>query len=133
MGFYIALWPVWGCTFISPKGTNYDPIFNDTNGYIFGQWIGNRYKNYTSIFYLLPITKNWNVVFLFSPLPSLFLSLCHLDIIWVLGGDTQFPLANDKVPPCYISYNWYNMLDFYLSSYGGRYSTRYDPYYLTFY
>lgn len=50
MDFYIALWPIWGSAYISPGGApKFQLIFDDASAYWYGNWIGQRYKDYSSI------------------------------------------------------------------------------------
>jgi hypothetical protein len=50
-GIFIGLLPTWGDKVDKKWGVG-PVIFNNENGYAYGQWIGNRYKNYKNIIWI---------------------------------------------------------------------------------
>jgi len=50
-GIFIGLLPTWGDKVDKRWGTG-PVIFNKENAWIYGQWIGNRYKNFTNIIWI---------------------------------------------------------------------------------
>ncbi len=58
LGIYIALLPTWGDK-LAKKGWGIGPeIFTIENAYNFGKWIGNRYKNYDNIIWIIGGDRN---------------------------------------------------------------------------
>lgn len=49
---YIGLLPTWGDKVISSKEDG-PAVFNESNAYVYGQWIGNRYKDWPNIIWIL--------------------------------------------------------------------------------
>ena len=50
---YIALLPTWGDKVFKNKWGRGSEIFNESNAYTYGKWIGNRYKNRTNIIWVI--------------------------------------------------------------------------------
>jgi Protein of unknown function (DUF4038)/Putative collagen-binding domain of a collagenase len=62
---FIGLLPTWGDKVISLWGDS-PIIFNETNAYTYGRWLGNRYKDYPNIIWILggdrpPFTDSMDV------------------------------------------------------------------------
>lgn len=57
-GLYIALLPTWGDKVNKDRWGTGPEIFNTENAKIFGAWIGNRYKNYNNIIWVLGGDRN---------------------------------------------------------------------------
>ena len=58
LGLYIGLLPTWGDK-ISKEGWGVGPeIFTTSNAKVYGQWIGNRYKNQKNIIWILGGDRN---------------------------------------------------------------------------
>lgn len=58
LGIYIALLPTWGDKLFK-KGWGVGPeVFNDENARVFGNWIGNRYKAYDNIIWIIGGDRN---------------------------------------------------------------------------
>ena len=55
---YIALLPTWGDKVYKDKWGAGPEIFNESNAKAFGKWIGDRYKNYTNIVWVLGGDRN---------------------------------------------------------------------------
>lgn len=66
-GLYIALLPTWGDKYNLKWGKG-PVIFNETNSYMYGKWIAERYKNNTNIIWVLggdrplEIGKHYDVI-----------------------------------------------------------------------
>ncbi len=58
LGLYIALLPTWGDKVFKDKWGAGPEIFNPTNARAFGQWIGNRYKDYDNIIWIVGGDRN---------------------------------------------------------------------------
>ena len=54
----IGLLPTWGDKIYKEKWGNGPEIFNTTNAKLYGQWIGNRYKNKTNIIWIMGGDRN---------------------------------------------------------------------------
>lgn len=52
LGIYVALLPTWGDKVFS-KGKDGPEIFNPTNARVFGDWIGNRYRDFDNIVWVV--------------------------------------------------------------------------------
>ena len=50
---YIALLPTWGDKLYKNKWGKGPEIFNESNAYAYGKWIGARYKNHTNIIWVI--------------------------------------------------------------------------------
>lgn len=58
LGLYIALLPTWGDK-VNTKSWGVGPeVFNPKNAKVFGQWIGNRYKDYDNIIWIVGGDRN---------------------------------------------------------------------------
>jgi hypothetical protein len=57
-GLYIALLPTWGDKVYKDRWGTGPEIFNTENAKVFGAWIGNRYKNYNNIIWVLGGDRN---------------------------------------------------------------------------
>jgi len=58
LGLYIALLPTWGDK-VDKKGWGVGPeVFNPENARIFGEWLGNRYKDYDNIIWIIGGDRN---------------------------------------------------------------------------
>lgn len=58
LGFYFALLPTWGDK-LNTKSWGVGPeIFNPDNARVYGEWIGNRYKNYDNIIWIIGGDRN---------------------------------------------------------------------------
>lgn len=58
LGIYIALLPTWGDK-LSKKGWGIGPeIFNEKNARVFGNWIGERYKDFDNIIWIIGGDRN---------------------------------------------------------------------------
>ncbi|HZI53096.1 MAG TPA: glycoside hydrolase family 140 protein [Chitinophagaceae bacterium] len=55
---YIALLPTWGDKVFKDKWGTGPEIFNESNAKAFGKWIGERYKNYTNIIWVMGGDRN---------------------------------------------------------------------------
>jgi hypothetical protein len=58
LGLYIGLLPTWGDKIFKDKWGMGPEIFNVENAKVFGQWIGNRYKNEKNIIWVLGGDRN---------------------------------------------------------------------------
>jgi len=57
-GMYIALLPTWGDKIFKDNWGTGPEIFNSENARFYGKWIGNRYKNYTNIIWVIGGDRN---------------------------------------------------------------------------
>ena len=58
MGIYIALLPTWGDKVFTHNWGKGPEVFNTQNAASFGQWIGNRYKDYDNIIWIIGGDRN---------------------------------------------------------------------------
>ncbi|MBL7858633.1 MAG: glycoside hydrolase family 140 protein [Cyclobacteriaceae bacterium] len=58
VGLYIGLLPTWGDKVFKDRWGVGPEIFNTTNARVYGQWIGNRYKNQKNIIWILGGDRN---------------------------------------------------------------------------
>ncbi|MFD1316615.1 glycoside hydrolase family 140 protein [Namhaeicola litoreus] len=58
LGIYIALLPTWGDKLFKESWGIGPEIFNEINAAVYGEWIGNRYKNYDNIIWVIGGDRN---------------------------------------------------------------------------
>ena len=58
LGLYMALLPTWGDKVNTKKWGVGPEIFNPKNAYTFGEWIGNRYKDFENIIWVIGGDRN---------------------------------------------------------------------------
>ncbi|WP_240972552.1 glycoside hydrolase family 140 protein [Flammeovirga yaeyamensis] len=58
LGLYIALLPTWGDKLNTLSWGDGPEVFNKSNAFQFGKWIGNRYKDYDNIIWIIGGDRN---------------------------------------------------------------------------